>query len=100
MAIFMTCTTTMLRLSLASSPAFSAAWMASFLVSATECMAHNFGKEHNKGGGLKVMTVLFGRIERLVVVAFILGVALAAPIAESQDAPGQMASGMASSNRA
>src|SRR6267154_6077948 len=48
MAIFMTCTTTMLRLSLARSRAFSAAWTASFLVSATDRMAHNDGMEHWK----------------------------------------------------
>jgi len=37
------------------------------------------------------MTAHFGRIKRLVMVAFILGVASAAPIAESQDAAGRIA---------
>src|SRR6266478_5941081 len=48
MAIFMTCTTTRRRLSLASSLVFSAAWMASFSVSVTECMGHNHEREHKK----------------------------------------------------
>jgi outer membrane lipoprotein-sorting protein len=44
------------------------------------------------------MATHFGRIEGLVVVAFILGVASAAPIAASQDAAGQMAPEMALSS--
>src|SRR5260370_1986864 len=47
------------------------------------------------------MTAHFGRIERLRVVLFLLGAAAAAPLAESQDAAGQMAQEMAlSSDRA
>jgi len=44
------------------------------------------------------MAAHFGRIEGLVVVAFILGLASAAPIAASQDSAGQMAQEMALSN--
>src|SRR5579863_1713119 len=90
----MTCTTTTLRLPLASSPVFSAAWMASFLVSATEAMAHNHGKTGRKirqEEGSWVMTAHFGRIEGLVLVAFILGLASGAPIAATQDAADQLA---------
>src|SRR5258708_7354627 len=44
------------------------------------------------------MATHFGRIEGLVVVAFILGVASAAPLAESQDAAGRIAQEMALSS--
>jgi len=44
------------------------------------------------------MAAHFGRIEGLVVVAFLLGAASAAPLAESQDSAGQMAQEMASSS--
>src|SRR6266850_6132000 len=44
------------------------------------------------------MAAHFGRIEGLVVVALILGVASAAPIAASQDSAGQMAPEMALSS--
>src|ERR1700704_2962545 len=49
MAIIMTCTTTRRRHSLAGSLVFSAAWMASFLVSVTEWRNH--GRDHKTGGG-------------------------------------------------
>src|SRR5260370_38348424 len=48
--------------------------------------------------GSEVMAAHVGRIEGLVVVAFILGVASAAPIAESQSSAGQTTQGMVSSN--
>jgi len=49
---FMMCATTRLRLYLADSLVFSAAWMASFLVSVIESTAHSHGRETKKIGGL------------------------------------------------
>ena len=44
------------------------------------------------------MAAYFGRIEGMVVLAFLLGAASAGPLAESQDAAGQMAQEMALSS--
>jgi Outer membrane lipoprotein-sorting protein len=61
-------------------------------------MANNHGREYENEGGSGVMTGQVGRMKRLFVMAFILGAASAAPVAESQTSAAQSTEEIALSN--